>query len=555
MRLFHAGLIDSYVSFFSVDEAERTMPTASPTVITIAPGAPEIESSSTPSTTSPAPDSSAIEIRWLQGALAQCLGFPACVSCGFAVFVYLLIPHSIADPDIWWHLRNVEWQIHAHALLSRDVYSWSAAGVPWMNHEWLAEIPFFLGWKMLGPAGLFAVTVVAIEAIFWGVFLLAYRKSQSPMASLAVSAIAAMLSTVSFGPRTLLFGWMCLVAELHILDRFRGRETIGLLLPALFAVWVNTHGSWLIGMAVLAIYVLGGWPEIDCGAICNHRWMPHQRTKLLVVSLLSVAALFANPYGWKLVCYPFDLAFRQKLNIASIEEWRALDFHSPRGRILFATLAVLFLMQLLRHRSWTFTDLGFFILGIYSAVVYSRFLFLAALLSLPLMAQSIVGAQRTATKNNKPWANAVLLLLLIPLVVHHLPTRAQLEHSGEQQFPIRAKAYLCGFQPRGNVFNDFLWGGFLIWNAHQVPVMIDSRVDIFEYRGVFRDYLDAMQLKNTFSVLDKYNIRYVIFSRETPLVYLLQHSPGWKTDYEDATTTILERYDPQRSGVTRDATR
>ena len=72
-------------------------------------------------------------------------------------------------------------------------------------------------------------------------------------------------------------------------------------------------------------------------------------------------------------------------------------------------------------------------------------------------------------------------------------------------------------------------------------MFIDSRVDIFEYNGTLRDYLDVIHLKDSLAVLDKYSIRYVLFERDAPLPYLLKATNRWKIDYEDETTTLLER--------------
>ena len=78
--------------------------------------------------------------------------------------------------------------------------------------------------------------------------------------------------------------------------------------------------------------------------------------------------------------------------------------------------------------------------------------------------------------------------------------------------PYRPLNYLQHFQPQGPVFNDCLWGGYLIWNVRNIPVFIDSRIDIYEYNGVFADYLDALGIKNTLEILNKYHIRYVLLS-------------------------------------------
>jgi hypothetical protein len=121
-------------------------------------------------------------------------------------------------------------------------------------------------------------------------------------------------------------------------------------------------------------------------------------------------------------------------------------------------------------------------------------------------------------------------------------SHATITTSGEKQFPTdSAKEYLRAFHPDGNVFNEYLWGGYLIWNARQIPVFIDSRVDIFEYNGTFKDYLDAVRLKNTLVIFDKYSIKYALLERDTPLVYFLEHAPLWKVDYSDQVLVVLER--------------
>ena len=61
-------------------------------------------------------------------------------------------------------------------------------------------------------------------------------------------------------------------------------------------------------------------------------WSPSQIRKLVVTGLASAAALFVNPFGARLVFYPFDLAFRQKLNISHVAEWVSVDFHDMRGK-------------------------------------------------------------------------------------------------------------------------------------------------------------------------------------------------------------------------------
>jgi hypothetical protein len=146
---------------------------------------------------------------------------------------------------------------------------------------------------------------------------------------------------------------------------------------------------------------------------------------------------------------------------------------------------------------------------------------------------------------DKPWLNAVIMLGAVITVVLLFPSNRQLNEHSSQIYPSEAaRTYLQKFHPRGHVFNDYLWGGYLIWNMRQVPVFIDSRVDVFERNGVLADYLHAIRIEDTLQILDKYSIQYVLFKNHCPLTYLLRHTPGWKVDYEDKTVVLLERIRP-----------
>ena len=292
------------------------------------------------------------------------------------------------------------------------------------------------------------------------------------------------------------------------------------------------------GMVLLFVFVGGGFVRCSTGGIENRLWSRPQKKALLMSTFASVAMLFLNPYGYRLVFYPFDLAYRQKLNIASVEEWRTLDFHSPRGHCVLLVLGLFLLSLLFRRRKWALYEIGFSAVGIYAAFTYSRFLFLAGILVLPILAKDLalwIPPQRTL---ERPLLNAGILAGLLFLTV---AWRRAPQPAAAPSFPTQALPFLQEFRPQGKVFNDYLWGGYLIWNTPNIPVFIDSRVDIFERSGVFRDYLDAAGLKNTLAILDKYHIEYVLFRRDAPIVYLLEHTAGWKTDYRDATTVLLER--------------
>ncbi|MHB8302654.1 MAG: hypothetical protein ACYDC6_07455 [Acidobacteriaceae bacterium] len=492
-------------------------------------------------TWTPTMEGTATGRRRVQQCVSRACSFPVLLACLLAWIVSLVFPRTIADPDLGWHLRDAAYQLHHHVFLRQDLFSFTTRGKPWMDHEWMSEIPFYLSWKWFGDRGVFVLTLGLVETILLGIFGLALQYSKNAKAAFVVGFLAVFLSSVSFGPRTLLFGWICLIAELAILFRFREGNDHTWLLPPLFMLWVNLHGSWMIGLVLLVLFSLSGCVSGNVGSIEAERWKASQLRKLAWMTLLSVAALFVNPYGWRLVLYPFDMAFHQKLNIGNVEEWSSVEFHSPRGKIVLAMMAAAIVLQLLRGRKWRLYELLFLLVGLYSGLTYSRFLFLAAILVLPMLSKDIAPWMPYYADRDKPWLNAPIIACFLAAIVAQFPSSSVLRQQGSIHYPNRAQHYLSNFHPNGNVFNEFRWGGYLIWNTRQIPVFIDSRVDVFERNGVFADYLDAVHLKGSLRILDKYKIRYVLFEKDAPLTYLLLQTDRWKIDYQDDLTILLER--------------
>jgi len=483
-----------------------------------------------------------------RSAIAKLFSFPVFLAVALGASVFHFANRGVADPDIWWHLRNAQYLLESHRFIRTDMYSFTVLGQPWMNHEWLAEIPYYLAWKAWGLQGIFLLMLCLIESILMGVFWLASMACGNVKAAFVASWVAILLATVSFGPRTLLFGWLFLILLLAALWRFKeqGKDHLGWL-PLLFLVWVNTHGSWLIGMMVLGIYFVGGLLPSSLGMLSVTRWSPSQLRKLVKVTALSVAALFVNPYGYRLVMYPFDLAFRQNLNISNVEEWASIDFHSPRGKILIAVILVMLLATMWRHQRWRVEWFCLFCLGLYMSVTYMRFLFLAGILFTPLLAQRLDFLPPYRRDQDKPWLNALLMVGMIVSIVLRFPSVPRLEEDIARYYPsnkaIGALQSAVRQQP-GPVLNDYLWGGYMIWNSRDIPVFIDSRVDVFEYHGVVREFMNLANLHDPLERLDQRRIRYVFLSSDSPVTYLLKQVPTWKVRYSDDVATLFERVPP-----------
>ena len=457
--------------------------------------------------------------------------------------VFILAHSKVADPDIWWHLHNAEHLVKNHSLPLHDTYSFTVAGHPWMNHEWLGEVPFYFAWRAVGLSGIDALTVTLLSLIYLGVLYLAWKASDNFKAATIATICSVFLGKGSFGPRTILFGYFFLVCLLIILQRFRDtrRGAPLWLIPLMFCVWVNTHGSWSLGMIVFSVVVAGALLNFQWGWIESDSWTIQQKKQLLMVWGTSIPFLFLNPYGSRLVFYPLDLAFRQKTNVEHIVEWASLNFHDGRGKFVLLLLFLLLIGVLIRPRRWTVGEFALLLFGIYSGLTYVRFLCLMGILLAPVLARVLDFVPAYRPESDTPILNTAVALLMIAGVVHYWPTQSRLDNIVRDQYPASALAYVRAHHITGPLFNYYLWGGYINWQEPAVKIFIDSRADVFDYTGVFGEYLDAVAIRNSNEILDKYRIRYVLFPHHEPLTYLLEHDARWTRIYSDKNAVLFEK--------------
>jgi hypothetical protein len=480
--------------------------------------------------------------RGFGNLLSVVFSFPVMCMSLLGAAIYINLERGITETDIWWHLRDAHALLAHHIFLRSDRYSFTAAGSPWINFEWLAEIPYYLGFKAAGLQGLMMVYFIILVLIFIGVYYRSCRAGADCKDAAITTLAAICLGGVSMAPRMLLFGWLCLTGLLLVLEHFK-RTGRGLwLLPALFLLWINFHGSWVFGFVVLGATILSGLVEGEWGLVVARRWSPQQLKKLLIATMASFAALFINPFGYRLVWYPFDLLFRQQNVMRYIDEWQPVDFGDINGKLAMVLIFAVFAAVLFCRRRWALDDAMLTAFALWVGLSHARFMFFAGLIIAPILAPDLKLFPPYDPEVDKPWLNAIVIAGVISAMVFSFPTEAKLQQKIDAAFPKAALDFMQHQHINGRLFNQYGWGGYIEWNAPELKPGIDGRADIFVYNGGFTDFLDAMALKRSFETLDKYRIEYVLIQPKEPMAYLLERSPAWRQIYSDNVAVLFQRF-------------
>lgn len=448
------------------------------------------------------------------------------------------------DPDLWWHIKVGQDILATHRWPVTDPYSFSAAGHHWLAYEWLGDVFLAYVWRIGGVWGLGALLIILGGLIALGFYAYTSIRCGNPKAGfLAAAVLLNLVNSLTLRPYML--GYFFLILTLIVLERFRqGRRSTVWLLGPLMLIWVNVHGSWIIGLATIFIYLASGLVPLRLGILQTPRWSSADRRSLIWVLVLGVAATLVTPYGTGLARYPFQVASSLPVNVANIQEWQPMKFSLPGDKLFLGLVLGFLLVQLLWRRKWRLDEVGLFLFATLMACLHIRFLSLFALFFAPLFVEVLARWIPRYDRAKEIYAlNALIIFSIVAGMLWYFPSTADYTRIVRENFPVEAVEYLNTHHVPEPMYNSYAFGGYLVLTrAPEHKVFIDGRGDFYEDAGVFSDDAKLMALKpGSLDILQKYRIQSCLLVPDEPLATILAALPEWQQVYGDGTSAIFVR--------------
>jgi len=470
------------------------------------------------------------------------ISFPAMLATLLVGAVFFIARDFSVDPDLWWHIKNGQNILATHHWPTTDLFSFTVAGQPWISTEWLGDVLFATVARLGGLQGLDALLIILGAAVMLALYGYATLRSGNSKAGFVVATILFVLANPSFSLRPQMVGYLFLILTLISLERFRqGRPRALWILPLLFLLWVNTHGSFVIGMGAIGAYWLGGLAKFRLGDLATEAWSSAERLRLEIVFLLCLVALTITPYGAELARYPFHVASSLPLGVANVMEWQPMPFNLPGGKVFLALLLGFLLLQMIFRFKWRIEEVALFLFGAMMACLHVRFLLVFVPFFAPLFgtiaARWVPNYERS---KDRYLLNAILMTGVIVAMVRYFPTRPQMEAIVARGFPVNAVAYMHEHSVPGPLFNSYNFGGYLVWMNKKV--FVDGRADPYERGGALADYFHITKLQpGALAVLRNYGVQACLLGRDEPLVTILAAVPEWQRVYADNLSVLFVR--------------
>ena len=457
------------------------------------------------------------------------------------------------DSDSWWHLQSGRWIVENGAIPRADPFSFTRFGQPWIDHGWLAQIGWFLAFDWFGYAGPVILLAALVTAAFYFAWL--QCRDENRWLQTFILVLAAAASGIIWAARPQMVSFLLTSVVAFLLYRFKqGQTRIIWWLPVVMLLWVNIHGGFAIGFILIVAYLFGETGNIILKSGSPGIGWRGLRT-LALVMLVSIAVIPLNPNGFQMLIYPFRTVSIEILQ-EFIAEWQSPDFHEFfLHPFIWLLLAALTAFGLSGKRA-DFTDLTLVALFAYMSLLAVRNIPLFALVTAPVIVRYSSSAWQRWQRTTKPQPpppikpgilaamNWLILLLLVGMVLVRVaqsssPAANEADQAGS--LPVGAVAYLREAAPPGPIFNNYNWGGYLIWALPQYPVFVDGRTDLFD-DDFLRQYLSIYLGEEGWQEkLDSHGINLILIEPDTQLARQLIRQSAWEQVYADDVAVVFSR--------------
>ncbi len=468
----------------------------------------------------------------------------------------VVVNHSLRatlDPDIWWHIRVGDWILQHQAVPHTAIYSQYEPSRAWIAYSWGFEVLVSWAFRILGLASIPVVLILFRGIVLLSVFVMIARISNRFWLSWLLTVAAAFPLTSVMVLRPIMFTILFFAVELMLLFEARRQGSAKPLwwLPLVLLVWANTHIQFVYGLALLGLFV-------GCELLARaapKEWKSRLSAglenipalRLVLIFALSFLATLIGPYWGKLYVVILEYA-KDVSHYNGITELVALSFRQVSDYVVLILLMVAWFV-LGRKKVDLFTGSLLFASAI-TSFRSNRDQWFLTLVACAVIAESLTQEREQSPKRfSLRWqyvtAFVLSFVLAFSIGVNIGLTPQNLVAGIDTFYPIRATEFIRDQHLPGPMYNNFDWGGFLIFNLREYPVSIDGRNDLYGAE-LFNRMQQTSQGIDWQSDSQLESANFVLLQKTEPLVPILAASTKYKLVYADHLAVIFVKRADQK---------
>jgi hypothetical protein len=462
----------------------------------------------------------------------------AFLAVGLPVLAALIA--NLPSVDLTYHLRAGAAILAGQGIPTVDTWTFTAAGTPWTDQQWGAQVILAGVYQLAGWTGLVVLRAALIGTIFGCLFTIGWRRGLGMRRAAWLALAAFVVSAVALGLRPQLIGMAIFAVVLLLVTDRRAHPGRLWAIPVLVMLWANIHGSFFLGPLVLGL----AWLEDVHDRVPS----PH---RLLLIALVSALAACVTPFGPAVWAYAVGLSTSAEVT-ARITEWQPTTVRTIPGMLFFgSSLAVVALMAR-RGRATPWPTLAwlaiFFLIGVY-AIRGVAWWPLGAVAAIAGVLVTGPAADPSSERLGSPVMRRLNLLVAGAIVVAGialLPLWRPIEPGLDAPQgvvgiapPGITAALRAHARPGDRLFDPQAWGSWFEFALPDLPVAIDSRIELFP-PTVWTTYENIVAGGESWEAqLDGWGATLVVTDDDHPAMADRLAAAGWQMVYSDDDGSIF----------------
>lgn len=477
------------------------------------------------------------------------------------LFIAAALAITLYNADVFLHLTTGRYLLEHNAFPEGDPFSFSHSGAPWNLHEWLYQVGLYALYAQFGETGIkFATALLFVLTVD-----LTKRNCELVGAHRNTAWVVTLLGVVAWtnflSARPHMLSFLFFAFTLNAILQYRKNGEVGklYLIPVVMLFWVNVHGAFLLGIALLGYFLIIQAIENRISGLADRPLSP-----IFYTVIFSLLMTLVNPNGFEQLLFPFQLA--NQWAIEYVAEWQPPDFSQPIAVVYLLMVAALIVFSLVRSNRVLMSGLIITIPFVAASLTSMRHIPIAVIFLTPFLTRAIehvlalirqhslkrkVDGGRTSSPISRTLhrelgqseylMNWSILALSVVLLIWLWPKVTVLKKTMNiEQFPVDAVQYLDRNGITGRMFSPMGYSDYILFERYpRQKIFYDMRVEIYG-GSLAKDYLLMLYAKDGWKrKFKQYHFDFAVLRLSDPLFGALLEKDLGEVVYRDKRDAIV----------------
>jgi hypothetical protein len=423
-----------------------------------------------------------------------------------AIVVFLFSFFKIADLDFWWHLKTGQIILQQKQFQYQEIYSFTSAGRPYVDHEWLFQVFQYLAYAAGGAIGVILLKCALLILIYLLITNFLIKKGLSLWIVFSLILLSIAAGRTRFIERPEIFTELFLVISYLCIESYlstKNWKRLLLLIP-FYLLWANIHAAVILGLVLQSIVVVGlilekflrqqGYPVFHD---------PDSKEIGILISVLIGCTLITgiNPNGFTVLKVPFELTSIIESGLLNNQEWQ----QPPAWRLPIFYFSVLLAGYIFVSNARRL-HLIHFLMAAFLGYISLKYVRNVALFSImmPLLVWQYL--------SEISWKKVLIPAWVAILIWSFVYSPFEFGPGIAWYFPDQIALFTKETNLRGHMLNSYAFGGYLIWALYpERKIFIDGRNEV--YLPLLKEIVHVRTDSRLWGAfLEKYSIEYTLLN-------------------------------------------